>query len=363
MNKWRKYYVLLFIFVCVMGLVGCVRMRTIDKISIIHVFGFDQADNGELIGTALIPEYTKNKSGSQIQYLGEKAPTSSLVISKLSTHTSTPIELAKVRVLLLGKSYAETGIQDLVERFIITPQLGTNIQIAVSTHSARETLNAFRKEKSLTLYERIEHNMLLQSQPTMNLHVFLNYFYGEGMDAYVPMLTLDKKGDIKIDGVGIFKDDKFKLHLNTEQTVLLSILKDYRSQATLKIEHDGQDLGEAIVMRAFRSKSNWDWDQKKEQLNLKLKLEWILVQHPERFDLEKEADLLEIKKLIVEKLEKGIVDLLTTLKENDVDPVGIGNIVRSQDKTWEKDAFYKKYPTLPINVNVNLDILHSGLER
>ena len=70
----------------------------------------------------------------------------------------------------------------------------------------------------------------------------------------------------------------------------------------------------------------------------------------------------KIKKIIVEKINEGINNLLETFKENEVDPLGIGNIVRSKDKTWEKDAFYELYPTLPINVNVDLQIIHSGLE-
>jgi Ger(x)C family germination protein len=362
MKKWRKHHVLCLLLVCIVCLFGCSRTRIIDKISIVHVFGFDQADNGELIGTALFPEYTKNKDSDQIHYLEEQAPTGDLFVPKMATLTSAPVELAKIRVLLFGKSYAEAGIQDMVERFILNPQLGTNIQIAVSTHSARETLNTFKKEKTLTLAERIQHNMQGQALPNMNLHVFLNHFYGEGMDAYVPMLTIDEKDRVKIEGIGIFKDDKLKLHLKPEQTILFSFIEDDRTQATYQIELDENDRREKITVRAFQSKSNWDWDQKKEQLNLRLQLKMTLTQYPDRFNVEKAEDVMEMKKLIVEKLEKGMGDLLAAFKENEVDPLGIGNIVRTKDRTWEEESFYEQYPTLPIHVNVNLKILHSGLE-
>ncbi len=362
MKKRRKYFVVLLLYVCIVALLGRTRERTIDKISIIHVFGFDQAENGDIIGTALIPEYTKNKAGTQIEYLEERAPSSALVISKMGTHTSTPIEIAKTRVLVFGKSYAEAGIQSMVERFIITPQIGTNIQIAVSTQSAREALNKFRKQESLTLLEQIEHNMLKQNLPNMNLHIFLNHFYGEGMDAFVPMITLDEKDTIKVDGVGVFKNDQFKLHLNPKQTTLFSILKDYRSQAAISMYLGEHKSNEIITVRAFRSKTNWDWDQKKKELNLNLRLKWTIIQHPNRFNLGKKKDIIEIKKIITKNIENGIEDLLTTLKENEVDPLGLGNIVRSMDRTWEKESFYKQYPTLPINVNVDLEIIHSGLE-
>jgi spore germination protein len=362
MKTWRKHHVLFIFLVCIVSLFGCTRTRIIDKISIVHVFGFDQADNGELRGTVLIPDYTISKDSDQIQYLEEQAPTGVLFVPKLAKHTSTPVELAKIRVLIFGKSYAEAGIQDMVERFILTPQLGTNIQIAVSTHSAKETLNTFKKEKSLTLAERIQHNMQGQDLPNMNLHVFLNRFYGEGMDAYVPMLTINEKDRVQIEGIGIFKDNKLKLHLNPEQTILFSLVEDDRTQATYKLGLDEKDRKENITVRAFRSKSNWDWDQKREELNLRLLLQMTLTQYPARFSVEKAEDIREIRKLIEEKLENEIGDLLATFKENKVDPLGIGNIVRSKDRNWEKESFYEQYPTLPIQVNVKLQIIHSGLE-
>lgn len=363
MNLSRKFQMLLLSTICMVILFGCSRTRIIDKISIIHVFGFDQAKNSEIIGTALSPEYTKRKDSSQIKYIEEQAITPGLILPKMAAQTSTPVEIAKIRVLVFGKDLAESGIRRMVDRFVITPQLGTHIQITVSTHSARETLRTFKKEKSLTLAERIEHNMISQNLPKMNLHYFLNNFYGEGTDAYVPMLTIDEKHTIKIDGIGVFKDDKFKLHLSQEQTFLFSILKDYRNQATFKIDFNEKESKEYLTVRAFRSTPKWKWDPDHEQLNLRLNLAWTLVQHPDRFNAGNPKDVKELKKIIVGKLENGLVELFNTLKENEVDPIGIGNIVRSQDRTWEKESFYKKYPTLPIKVDVNFQIIHTGLDN
>ncbi|SEM76004.1 germination protein, Ger(x)C family [Mesobacillus persicus] len=362
MKKRKQHLVFFLILVCIVSLLGCARTRIIDKISIVHVFGFDQADNGDLVGTALFPVYTKSKGSDQIQYLEEQTPSSVLFVPRMGAHTSTPVQLSKIRVLLFGKEYAEAGIQDMVDRFMTTPQLGTNIQIAVSTHSAKETLNTFKKEKSLTLAERIEHNMEGQSLPTMNLHVFLNHFYGEGLDAYVPIVTIDEKEMVTAEGMGVFKDDKFKLQLNPEQTALFSLIKDYQSLATFKIPPGEKDRSEIIIVKGFRSKSNWDWDSKEEQINLRLQLEMTLSQHSRKYNLEKAEDINKLKKIIVTNLEKGVSDLLETFKENEVDPLGIGNIVRSKDRNWDEESFYQLYPTLPIHVNVNLQIIHSGLE-
>jgi Ger(x)C family germination protein len=201
-----------------------------------------------------------------------------------------------------------------------------------------------------------------QYLPRMNLHIFLNQFYGEGVDAYVPMLTIDEKDRVRVEGIGVFKEDKLKIHLNPDQTMIFSFIEDEQTQATYKMDLEGKERREIIAVRAFHSKSSWDWNPKKEHLHLRLLLQGSLTQSPNRFDVEKDKDVMEMKKIVEERLEKEITDLFALLKENGVDPLGIGNIVRSKDRTWKEESFYEKYPALPISVNVDVQFLHSGLE-
>ncbi|MEH7388043.1 Ger(x)C family spore germination protein [Bacillus sp. JJ1521] len=362
MKKWRKAIVFILLFSCLVALVGCTRMRIVDRLSIIHVFGFDLNDKGDLIGTVLIPEYTKSKASDKIKYLQVEADVTALLTPRMATHTSTPVELAKTRVLVLGKDYAKTGVRDVVERILVNPKIGTNIQIVASTHSAEETLKALKKQGELMLADEIIHNMRGQLIPYMNLHVFLNHFYGQGMDPYVPMITIDKFGKIQVDNVGIFKDDKFMLHLNVEQTFLFSILEDYRTQALFQIDFQDGDRQESIVVQGFRSINTWDWVKSEQQLNLTMNLIWTITHRPKRYDLENPNDIKTLKKIIAKDIKTDVEELIKTFQEEGVDPLGIGNIVRSQDKDWNQESFYELYPSIPVNIDVNLEIIHSGLQ-
>ncbi|THE10575.1 Ger(x)C family spore germination protein [Bacillus timonensis] len=362
MGKWRKIFIFVLVFVCLAGLVGCSRTKIVDKLSIVHVFGFDLGDNDEIIGSALFPEYTHSKSSTKIHYLQEKSDAIALLSPKMGTHTSTPVELAKIRVIVIGNDFAKAGIRDVVDRLLVQPQIATNIQIAVSTHSAEETLKTLKKQSDLTLADQIKQNMTGQLIPRMNLHVFLNHFYGEGEDPYVPMLTIDEEDKVQVDQVGIFKDDKLKLHLNVRETFIFSILEDFRTQANYEVDYDHENRKENIIIQGFRSKKSWEWIKNKQQLNLKLNLIWSITDRPERFDLENPDDIKVIKELIEKNVKNDLKNLLDTLKEKEVDPLGIGNIVRSQDKNWDEKSFYEQYPSLPINVDVHLEIIHSGLQ-
>lgn len=363
MRKWKNSLIIILIFVCAVGLTGCTRTKIVDKLSIIHVFGFDLDDNGQVIGTALYPEYTESKSDDKIYYLEDEAASVALLRPKMTTRTSTPVELSKIRVLVFGKEFAEAGINDVVERLLLTPQIATNIHIAVSTHSAKETLTTFKKQGSLTLAEQIKQNMTGQLLPRMNLHTFLNNFYGEGVDPYVPMLTIDKNDKIQVDKVGILKDDKLKLHLDAKETFVLSIIENYRSQATYEIIMNKDSRKDVILVRAFRNKTKWDWVKNEQQLNLTLNLVWSITHHPDYLNLENPEDLETIKKVIKESAKEEIENLFKKFQENGVDPIGIGNIIRSQDKDWNEASFYEEtYPTLPINIKLNLKLIHSGLQ-
>lgn len=361
MGKWRKSLIVVIVFLCIVILVGCTRTKIVDKLSIIHVFGFDLGDKGDVIGTALFPEYTKSKGSDKSQYLEEKTDAVALLRSKMSTHTSTPVALSKIRVLVFGNEFAKAGVNDVVERLLLTPEIATNIQIVASTHSAKKTLKAL-KEGDLALADQIKQNMTGQQLPKMNLHVFLNHFYGEGVDPFVPMLTIDENDKILVNRVGIFKDDKLKLHLNEKETFIFSTLENYRTQAIYEIILDGEDRTEVLLIQAFRNKRKWDWVKDEQKLNLSLKLIWTVTHHPDRFNLENPHDLETIKGLIKKDLKKDIEELLNTFKEKGVDPLGIGNIVRSQDRDWDETSFYEQYPALPINVDIQLKIIHSGLQ-
>jgi spore germination protein len=363
LNKRRSSMILFLISICLVSLLGCTRMRTIDKVTMVHVFGFDK-DDKQLIGTALYPNYTKSKDTDNIQLLTEKAVAGNLFYQELNKHTDTPVKFAKLRVIVFGKKYAESGVGDMVERFIINPELGTRIQLVVSEQSAEDTLNEFRKGDSLNLLDIIQHNITRQYLPEMNLHFFLNHFYGQGMDAFVPMILFDNQKKIMVDGIGLFKDDKLKLKINDEQTIIFSILKNRRVEGTLKMDVEHMSKKGIVITRGYKNSQKWEFKKNnlnQPELNLTLKLQWTVSQYPNWIKLPSEKDKKLLIKLIEVEVKKKVEELLVTLKENEVDPIGIGNIVRSQMRDWDEKEFYESYPSLPINVEVHLEIMNTGL--
>ncbi|WML41784.1 Ger(x)C family spore germination protein [Neobacillus sp. OS1-2] len=364
MTKRQSWLILFLISLCIGSLCGCTRMRTIDKLGMVHVFGFDLGEDKQLIGTALYPNYKIGKDSDNIERLTEKAIAHNLLYQKLNKHSDTPIKLAKLRVIVLGKEYAESGITDMVERLLVTPEIGTRTQLAISEQSAAYTLKEFSKGGTLNLLDIIQHNMTRQYLPEMNLHFFLNHFYGQGMDAFVPMISLDERKKMVVNGIGVFKGDRLKLRLNEEQTLIFSAIKDTRLEGTLKMDVEHMGRKGIIIVRGYKNHNKWELEsgtRNQPALNLTMKLDWTVTQYPSWIKLSNEKDKELLRKLITAEVKKDVEELLMTLKENHVDPIGIGNIVRSKSRKWDKKEFYEMYPNLPINVDVHLEMINAGL--
>jgi spore germination protein len=357
----RSISIVLLLFTVVLS--GCTRTNIIDQLSIIHVYGFDLDDDGNVVGTALYPLHSKSRGNASIQFVEEKAPIGALVPPRMDQHTSMPIKLSKIRVLVFGKKFAETDTTEQVKRFILTPELGTNIQIVVSQQSAKETLKAIKNSGELTLADQLKHNMLHQNIPNMNLHVFLNHFFGEGMDAYLPMVTVEKNR-VKVDGIGIFKDGKYCLRLNEKQSFLFSIIEDKDTEGLYKIKTTENGKSGFITVSGYRSKNKWELAgyHPNPKLKLTLKLKWVAKHYPNWIDINNPGDLKKLETIIESDIKKEVKTLLKTLQRNKVDPLGIGNIVRARDRDWEEKTFYKIYPEIPISINVKIQLLHTGLE-
>ncbi|MGX6444020.1 Ger(x)C family spore germination protein [Neobacillus sp. K501] len=355
---------LLLISICIICLLGCTRLRMIDKVSMIHVIELDKEKN-QLVGTGLYPNYTKSKDTDNIQLINEKAASGHLFYQKFDKHSEMPIKLAKIRVIVLGKKYAESGIEEMVQRFIINPELGTNIQIAISEQSAEYTVKEFSKGDSLHLLDSIQHNMTREHLPETNLHFFLNQFYGQGMDAYAPVIALDDQKEVMVKGIGIFKDEKLKSMLNDEQTFIFSTLVNRRSEGILKMDVEHKGKKGIIVTRAHKNGHKWELrnsESKRPELNLALNLQWTVSQYPDWIKPTRAKDYELLNQFITAEVKKRVEELLRTLKGNELDPIGIGNIVRSKMRVWDEKEFYEMYPQLPINVDVQLEIINAGLD-
>jgi spore germination protein len=353
----------IFLIIIILTLIpGCERTKIIDKLSIVHTLGYDTKD-GNMGATVLYPDYTQSKNKQDIQIRNVEGATSSELLAHSNQQTQNPIELSKTIVIVFGEGFAKKGVGHIIRTVFNNPTIGTSVQTAVVKPNAKEFLKKVKENGTLSIAETITQNYRTLSMPQTDLHIFLNNYYGAGKDPYMPVLSHGTEKSVKIEGLAIFKDDQYKLHLKEGQYGIFALLDPFKHQVLFEIPIKKGEKKGIIGVRELKNKPSWkvtDDHSIKVKLNLKVKIR----EYPGWLKLNHESDIKLIKTAIEKKLKSEIIELVQLFKENGVDPLGLGDLIRSHDRAWDEDEFYKnEYKQLKVEPDITLTIIQAGIRK
>lgn len=358
--------VLIAMILLLLPLSACGRTKTIDQLSILHTVGYDSLEDGEIRGTLLYPDYTKSKSEENIQIRKTKGKTSAMLLARTNKQTKNPIELSKTQVIAFGEEYARQGIAHLIDTVFNNPMIATDIQAVVVTPSARKYLEGVKKNGTLAIDDTIVQNYTTASMPRTNLHIFLNDYYGEGRDPYMPILKQGAETNVYVDGLAIFKDDKLKVRLDNNQSFIFGLMDPFEHQGFYELPiKKGRDNGR-IVIRSMKNKAEWRPvnSEQSRSLEMSLNLFVIIREYPDWLHLHNEKDIHLLERTIEKKIKSEINSLIKTFKENGVDPLGLGDRMRAYNRHWDEKTFYKEeYKKLQVKIDVKTTVIQAGIKR
>lgn len=240
----------ILVFFCCFLLSGCAQERIIDRINIIHSIGFDI--EGETIKmSASFPTYKTSSRKESISLITGEAQTIYGNFTALAAKSLQPIEIGQMRTLVISEKFAKKAITELADIINRESVKSSNATIVISKQNAGSIISETIKKPSFFLSGLVEQNMARGNTPRTNYHSFINQYYGEGQDVYLPVINNDQ-GLLHMDGIGVFKGDELKLWLTNEEGLYLKLLKD----KALKGEYDfttGQhDKYSLLILRGKR---------------------------------------------------------------------------------------------------------------
>ncbi|WGG46607.1 Ger(x)C family spore germination protein [Rossellomorea sp. DA94] len=354
MNKRLFYLFLLFpVF-----LTGCIEQKVVDEIGIIHNVGFDYEEGG-LLETAVLPEYTDTDRTNLIS-AEEHSPIQ--LKGSLSKASQYDIRYGQIRILVFGKELSEKGITEIIESICKDPSLG-NVRIATTNERAADILKATVSLRPLYLMELVDNGILNEGVPDVSLHTLLDQFYGLGLDVYIPNLTVDPSGVLKIDGLSLFKGDKLKLTIPNQEMYIFKLINEKNKKGTYEFTLERGGKEQIIGIESLYGKHDIELKRENEgvvaTINLKLDLE--LNGLPNWMDIKKAEDRKYLKDYIEHSYSEAVHKLVTKFQTNQVDPLGLGIITRAGEKGWSENDFYQNvYPDMKFKVNTDVIIRQSG---
>ncbi|WP_308639445.1 Ger(x)C family spore germination protein [Paenibacillus silvisoli] len=330
--------------------------RIIDRINIVQNMGVD-IEGQTIKMSASYPSFVRASKEQSVSAITAESNVMYGVFTALAAKSSQPVEMGQMRTLVVSEQFAREAISELAD--IINREFikSSNATIVISRQPANVVITDTTKKPPFYLSELIEQNMKHGNTPRTNYHTFVNQFYGEGQDVYFPVIHMEQ-GLLKMDGVGVFKGEEFKLRLSGEEGLYLKFLKD----KALTGEYDFMTAPKAMYsFYILHGKSSIAMAQSgKTAISLQLTI--ALREVPSALNTEKEEDMQAIKKQIEERLSSEMKKLLIRLQKNNVDPVGFGEQYRWRNRTFSEKEFYGTiYPKLDFDVKTTIKISNAGV--
>ncbi|MCF6410282.1 Ger(x)C family spore germination protein [Pseudalkalibacillus salsuginis] len=346
---------------CVLFLIaGCSRNKIVEDLKIIESLGYDLEDN-KIKGSAAFSVYYDIPAEAPVKLLTAESETTNGIFTMFTQQVPHPIEIGKTRTIVMGEPYAKEGIKDLMDTLVRDPIMGNNATVVISKQDAAEVLSLAMRYPPYHLSDVIEQNIKYGNTPRTNIHTVLNQYFGAGQDVYLPVLSIYESEKIMVDGLGIFKGNKLVMHLQDREAFLIKIIDDKNIRGTYEFISEQNEKVFLKVMHGKRKVSITNTHQKP-TVNIKLDLFAFMKDYPKSFDLSKKKDVDKLSTKIEKELNTKIEKLLEEFKKEQVDPLGFGDLVRSEKRDWTQDSFNDQYPNLEFEIETKIHFLMTGVE-
>ncbi|MFP7296756.1 Ger(x)C family spore germination protein [Neobacillus niacini] len=340
---------------------GCVPQNIIDEVSLMHNIGFDREKN-LLKGFVVYPDYQQGNESSLISAL---ATNPSNLREELGFKSQYKVEMGQLRVIIFGNKISKYGLAQILDTIVKDPQVGL-VRIVISNDSPSKILKKTLNERPLYLMNLIDQSMKNGGIPESNKHIIYDQYFGTGIDMSFPILKVDSSGKIKIDGMGIFKEDKLKYKISTKEALILKLMTDRNKVGVYNLKLSKKGHSSEIGVRFLYGKDKIKIinvnNQDEAKINLELNVE--LSGLPDWMTVKNEKDFKTIKHELQKSISRDAEKLLKNLQAQNVDPIGFGRLHKTNDTNWSEDNFYKNiYPGMRFNVTSKIIIRQAGVGK
>lgn len=341
---------------------GCALPRdSVDNVQLLRVMGYDQMDD-QVKGTAIYSVFTPDKKESA-ELISTSSKTSKEILSELNNESEKPIELGQLRTLLFGEDFAKKGINTIVSTFYRSPNIGRRMYLAVvKDHS--EDLLKYEAKRTVQrhFWDLIKQNEERENLPYTNLHIFTSIMWGRGMDPFLPYIVKNKNG-MKIEGLALFKKDKYIAHIDKKETLLFTMLKNGSEKGFYGISFEKNEKKGDVLIQDIRTESHFISEDvySKPKVTIQLKTKGEIKIAPKWLDLKKQENITFLEKSLENEINQRAEKLIAFFQDNQIDPLAIGDFLRSETRGWDIKQYKKQYPSVAIKVKTDVKILQTGV--
>ncbi|MCR8634711.1 Ger(x)C family spore germination protein [Paenibacillus radicis (ex Xue et al. 2023)] len=388
--------VLLIVFLMgIMMITGCWNRRELSELSIVSAIGIDKLQDDEyLISFQIInPSEVAGKSPSggaggyslPVNVYRGMGKTIREATLKASQQLPRKIYFSHVRLVVIGETLAQEGIQELFDFFERFFESRLNINVLVARNGDAESVISF-----LSPIEKVPGNSVVD-QIKLTTYVWssnvntemvdvIKMIVSEGKELSISGIkilgnpkiggqqtnfrTSEPRAILAISGIAIFKDMKLVKWLDGDEAY--GTVWTLNKMKSTMVSLDCQNKKNALDIVVLRSKTRVQAKVKGEKpsIYIDIKEESDVGEVRCGLDLSDPDEIMNIEKALAEKTKRMVLAAVKEAQKAKSDIFGFGEYVNMENpKTWKqlKDDWNTTFVEVPVNVTVTAYIRRTGL--
>ncbi|WP_195575600.1 Ger(x)C family spore germination protein [Paenibacillus sp. 1001270B_150601_E10] len=357
----RKLCVVLLAAI-ILSLSGC-GFKDIDKRFLVVAIGVDKGEHKKYNVTLklIIPTVVVSPGQSNFQLISYEADSISEAIELMRSDVDKYLDMGHAKITVIGESLAQENISKNIDWFVRRRGIQRIEYVALGQPTAKEILSLTQKS------ERLAGNSLILSfghEGTESSFITTEYLYDfyerileRGKDPFMPIIKV--RGDTyEINRVALFDKEKVKLILEPNETRIFKHLLTKKPGFELQVEEENMQYSLSVQQLNYRYKIVTP-EEERPYLQLDMKLKGIA---EESEDIQFRENWSQIEEAAERTMKRSILQLLTKLKEHQLDPLGFGlrYIATRHEGHQDWINWTKIYPKLEFRVNVKVTLEGTG---
>ncbi|UOQ93371.1 Ger(x)C family spore germination protein [Halobacillus shinanisalinarum] len=276
-------------------------------------------------------------------------------LAQLNTEASGELFNGKLEVVLFNEELARRGLAKYTDYLSREPNIGAKLQLAIVEGSTLEFMKIIKerkKESGVFITDLLDH---MGNLPTTNLKEFGFHYLNQTSDAYLPMLKL-KNDKAKVSGIAFFKEDKYVYRISLKEGLIFKMLTEDVGEGEYMLKTD--EFNAAI--QNVSSSRKYEVDKSGEDIKISVVFEGVIKEYTGN-NLANNMD--QVTEQLKEKLEQKANELVKRFQEENIDPIGLGEQVRSRQREFRYKQWEESYPSINITVEVEPVLTQTGVKK
>ncbi|KRE69707.1 Ger(x)C family spore germination protein [Paenibacillus sp. Soil750] len=389
----KRWIILLLITFMLVVNSGCSNHIELNKLGIISAIAFDLDESNQWVLTfqIIIPKSIQSKSGggssqSPVTVFSSKGKTIQEAIQKSDLEAPRHLFFSHTQVIIISQRVARYGVNQIVDAYLRSYESRENTNVLLSEGDAKNVLeiltplesipgnaisNLVGEQADLTnLVPSKMHELIsTMTNPTASSTVPEIKITGqrEGQNSLDALKETRKSTVLKLDRVGVFKEDKFAGWLSRNESFGIPWITNQIKKMTIVFSCEGETLSENLSSFLV-DKSHTNLKPKISDGNLFMTVEieakGNLNETACNLKLKEPKTLHKLETYIQEEIKNDVEDSFQAVKKMKADILGFGDkFHKSYPQDWKELSknWEKEFAVISLDVKVHVTIRRTGM--